>query len=226
MSSSVSNYLNSLHDYYGRPTIAGYPQAQPVMDRLIIPANASYFTGIGCIPERQTHIIASTPEAMQELRRNEEADRQNSRNTQAAVAGVILTLAGTGLLAVVTRCFSNCKKQLNQAVDFRKHTLPNLRSADKEQLRPISEKHIEILESKMFWTKAGLGLTVATVACAVAAFVGGMFAIPWLITAAIVTGVATAAIGIFAGVWFLTEDQSLPAPMLEQIETLRVRYSA
>ena len=163
---------------------------------------------------------------LREVRRNQKEDEKQSKASQAALLGGCLTIICAGVAACAGKMWSNTSKELNAAVEFREHGYVALSDGEKASMKPILDAHIKFLESKVFWAKSFVVLTVAALSCGVAAFVGGMFLMPWLITAAIVAGVFIAAVGAFAGVWYMLEDRSLSPEMLKNLDDLRARMRA
>ena len=229
MALQVPTFLDNLLGYY-RPAPVAAQTGASVAQGNWIPGGLGHVSApivLGSGGGHSGHhvqVIASNPETIQELRRNEREDRENSQGTLAAIIGGICTVVLAGAAAFVGRNFLNSNKELNDVVAFRDQQLPQLDARVQETLRPIVNKHVENLESKAFWAKTFVVLTVGALVCAAAAFAGGMLALPWLITAAVVGGVFTAASGAFAGVWYMTEDHSLSPQMLQQIEQLRAQY--
>ncbi len=222
MSQQVLSFLNSLHNYYLPGLSNPLPESRWVPN-VLGHVTAPLVLGGGCTGHR-IQVIASNAETIQELRRNDREDRQNSQGTMAAVIGGICTVALAGVAAFVGRNFLSSTKELNDAVGFRDQQLPHLEARVQSILRPIVNKHVENLESKAFWSKTFVALGIGALACAIAAFAGGMLTLPWLITASVVGGVFTAASGTFAGVWYFMKDHSLSSQMLQQVEQLRIQY--
>ncbi len=175
--------------------------------------------GCGGSSGRHVQIVASNPQTIRELRNCELQDQHNSSGTAAAVAGGIGTILFAAGAAFVGKMLVDNSKKLNQAIQFRDETLPQMDQQIQQRLRPIISKHIENLESKSFWSKMFVAVTVGALACAVTAFVAGMFTLPWLITAAVIGGVLIAATGAFCGVWYFLQDYSLPPEMVRELET-------
>ncbi len=234
----VPRFLDNLLGYYGAPAAHYGPHLPPAVVQQHAPAFnpgpvgymapsvvPMFVGGGGSGSGHHVQVVASNPETIRELRQNEQEDRQNSQGTMAAVLGGIATIAFAGVAAFVARNLMNADKELNQAIAFRDDQLTQLDPAAQADLEPIVDKHVELLESKLFWSKSIVVLTGGALACAIAAFVGGMFVIPWLMTAAVIGAVILAAGGVFAGVWYCTDDTSMPHEMLTQIQTLRAQYA-
>lgn len=228
MTHSISSFLDSLLHYYAcsqtpptpvrvqqvhsTPVYAGYSPTHVIVN--------------GNNPSPPVQVIASQPNTIRELRKNEVADRERSQKILTATLAAISTIAFTAIAAWVGRNVSNTQKELNRAVEFQNQQLPHLELDVQRELRPIVSKHIENLESKAFWSKASFVLSASALSWSVAAFAGGMFSIPWLVTAAIVGTVSTAAIGAGGAVWYFTGEHSLPSDMVRKIEQLRSHYSS
>ncbi|HAB99508.1 MAG TPA: hypothetical protein DCE71_06785 [Parachlamydiales bacterium] len=151
----------------------------------------------------------------------ESAQRESSRQTTAAAVGGIGMVILSGILAYVTKNYFKASKELKKAEDF-KFMLPSLALEEGFQLGevlPIVNKHIEIVENKRSQSRNIVVLTGTVLAAAAGAFVGGMFAAAWLITASIVVGVFALATGAFLVVWHWDDETSLPPYMQNQIQT-------
>lgn len=231
MSSQVRPFLDHMLGYY-RPAPqvhhtapqVYHPAPQPAYNHnrpQIIPyvIHAGGNTG-----GHHVQVIATDPQTVREIRRNEEEDRQNANNTLAAVIGGIFTVVFAGVAAFAGRALINSQKELDQAIEFKNQELLNLDQQVQNTLSPILNKHIENLESQAFWSKTFVVLTAGALICAGSAFVGGMLSLPWLVTAAVVGGVGLAAISAFSAVWYCTEDNGLSPQMLQQIEDLRAQH--
>lgn len=229
MAQQVSTFLDNLLGYYRPAPVAAATVSPLAPQGNWLPGGLGHISapivlGGGGHSGHHVQVIASNPETIQEIRRNERKDRENSQATMAAIIGGICTVVLAGAAAFVGRNLLNSNKELNDVTLFRDEQLPRLDARVQETLRPIVNKHMENLESKAFWSKTFVVLTGAALVCAVAAFAGGMLTLPWLITAAVVGGVFTVASGAFAGVWYMTEDHSLSPQMLQQIQQLRAQY--
>ena len=150
----------------------------------------------------------------------ESAQRESSRQATAAAVGGIGMIILSGVLAYVTKNYFNVSKELKKAENFR-FMLPTLAKEEGFRLTdvlPIVDKHIEIVENKRSQSRNIVVLTGVVLAAAAGAFVGGMFALPWLITASLVVGVFALATGAFLIVWHWDDETSLPPYMQNQIQ--------
>ncbi len=147
--------------------------------------------------------------------------REGSRQTAAAVIGGVAMVALSAVLAYITKNYIQAGKELKKAEEF-KWMLPAIAQEEGFKLSdvlPVVNKHIEIAENKRSQSRNIAALTGVVLAAAAGAFFGGMFAVPWLITASIVVGVFAAATGAFLVVWHWEDETSLPVHMQEQIRT-------
>lgn len=152
----------------------------------------------------------SDPHAARQFQRE---DRQEQRESTAAFVGGIATLVLAGVSALFLKGYVRERQEWNAAMEFQRDELPQLDSPSQAQLRPILTKHLQIVEARLDKSRTIVILTGSILACAVAAFAGGMCSIPWLITASIVAGVTVGACGIFTVVWQMGDE---PAVLSQQ----------
>ncbi len=214
----MSSFVQHMARYHSpADSSASYPSAVPVISPVL------GFGGMGS-PSRSVNVIAADRGTLGALRSYELEDRDYSRASGAAFLGGVATIALSGGLAYVLRTMSNTTAELKRAREFKAEELPSMSEAERRELRPIVNKHIEILEGKAFHQRNIVVLTGSALACALTAFLGGMFSIQWLITAAIIAGVATGAFAIFAAVWHATDSSGqLPEEMRQKLIQLTAR---
>lgn len=213
-------YLDNMARFHniGQPVPAAPAGASPLNMMPVLNAGVA---STSATPSRQVNIIASGPETLRELRAQDKDDRADERASSAARLGGIATILFSGGLAWVLRQYKNNQAELKRAQEFKSAGLPQLPLLRRQELAPIVNKHIEVVEAKVFNSRNIVILTVAALASAISAFAGGMLSMPALITASIVAGVVTAALALFAIVWHCTDNTSLPPEMKQKIETLR-----
>jgi hypothetical protein len=228
------NYLNGVHSYYHQDT----DQSQQA-------SNGSNHGASNWIPNVQVpvvipnligggggngngynvNVIATDPRMLQEIRHQQQEDQEQSRATTAAVVGGIGTIVFAALGALALRGYCNDREELKKAYEFKNDILPHLDRQLILQVTPIVNEHIDILEAKTGRARNILFLTGFAALDVIAAFVAGMLAIQWVITACIVAGVALAAIGVFLLVWHCTEKSTLSDQMQQDVERLRAHLS-
>jgi hypothetical protein len=223
-------YLNGVQSYYspaqGQQASQGVASGlgggwMPSLSTpLVIPTSIGGGNGGHAV-----NVIAADPAMLQEMRNQQQEDNEQSRATTAAVVGGIGTIVLAGLSALALRGYCDDREELQRAYDYRSNNLPRLEQGLMDEMTPIVNAHIGILEAKTGRARNILIITGAALVTGATAFIAGMLAIQWLITAAIVVTVAIAAIGVFLVVWHLTEKTTLSPEMQEDIATLREALS-
>jgi hypothetical protein len=203
MSNSVNNYVNHLVAYYQTPPTP----VSSTKDAIWTPPMIPVF-GYGW------------PQTTQVIFANTQQDRDDQRQTSAAMIGGIATILFAGLSARALKQYRNDSKELAGAKITFQHLLSNFASGQEVALRPIWQKHIEILEAKCSRARHIALFVGGIFAAASAAFIGGMFAVNWLISSSIVSAVAIAAIGGFDLVWHWDDEYSLPLAMQRELQVL------
>ncbi len=153
-------------------------------------------------------------------------ERENDRATTAAIVGAV----GVVTLSVAKAFYDRAKEnngqnltRLQEALTIREGlqsgALPvppdglNLRT-----ITQINKADLDILEEKTSRIR-DLGWAISVgIGCSAAALIGGMLSVQWLITASIVVGVATLALGAYATVWHCTANTNMPRDLLAWIE--------
>ena len=170
--------------------------------------------------------------SLREVRQGQKEDKEERRATIAAVSGGIATVVLSGLSAFFLRSCNEDRANLQEARDFRESLncdIPGASSLNaiefnfRGQLKPIADAQIKILETKAARSRNIVILKAAAVANAVSAFVGGMMAIQWLITASIIAAVALAAITAFTVVWHCTDKTEISREMNRQAQELMIQ---
>lgn len=147
-------------------------------------------------------------------------ERERSKQNVAAVIGGIAMIVLSGALAYVTKNYFQADKELKKAEEF-KSILPTIAQEEGFQVThvlPIVNKHIELVENKRSQSRNIMVITGAVLAAATGAFLGGMLAVSWLITASVIVGVFAAATGAFLVVCHWDDETSLPSDMQTQIK--------
>lgn len=138
---------------------------------------------------------------------------EKSRETKAAVAGAIIAILGSAVSAFM---FSTYRNERDEIVKYRKFSAeleydpyhptglglnPLMNSEKRGQLKFVADTAIQDCKRKCSRVRNYSILTVAAVAIASAAFIGGMLSMQWLITASIVSGVGLAMVsaGLVSG---------------------------
>ncbi len=147
-------------------------------------------------------------------------DRQEDRQINAAWIGGLTTILFAGLSARALKQYRNDSRELASAKIHFQHLLSNAASPKEIAIRPIWQKHIEILEDKCTRARHITLLVTGLLASASAAFMGGMLAVSWLISASIVSAVAIAAIGGFDLAWHWDDEYKLPLTMQRELQAL------
>jgi len=227
------DFLNGVYQYHHPAQSQGQSQSgfggvggiiQPSVQ---VPLMLPGLLGGGGGGGHSVNVIAADPRMLQEVRHQQQEDREENRATTAACLGGIGTIILSGLSALALRGYCDDRDELRKANEFKNNTLPYLPDPNlRAHLTPIVDTHIDILETKTGRARNILLITGAALLTGVAAFIGGMMAIQWLITAAIIAGVALAAIGVFLVVWHCTEKTSLSHEMHQNILHLRQQLQA
>jgi hypothetical protein len=198
----IHNYLNGLGSFYGlNPADQQVNQQQPAFGEILPRAGlniAPVIGGFGSNNGTGGYLpIVTGVNGMAQARQYQKEDREENRATSAACIGAILTVVGAAGLACVMNSWNETTERLDQVRAFRDDELPHFTPDQKARLTPIVNKDISILEKRNSQARNIVLLTATALASAVTAFVAGMFSVQWLITVAIVVGVATLAIGTF-----------------------------
>lgn len=168
--------------------------------------------GFMCGGGTQTHVIGNAQDVRQ--------IREDDRASNAALIGGLAAIAFSAITAFTLKSYLANSAALEKAKNFRTFTLPNLTDAEQKTLTPILNRHIENVEANVTKSRNYSILAGAVLVSAIAGFIGGMAAAPWLITASIVSVVFTACIGAFYIAWTWSDDTKLPAPMLQKIQQI------
>ncbi len=197
--------------------------------------------GIGLMPavafggggRQQVHYMApANREMYREMRADAREGRDEENANKAACIGAIGTIVLAGLSAFALRSYCNDRKELADLREFRDTDLAFNPALHIEILGPqnhydlhqVVDKSIGVLEAKCGRSRNIVILAAAALATGIAAFLGGMLAIKWLITASIITGVALAAIGVFMVVWNCTANDELPPAVANKVNALREHF--
>ena len=158
------------------------------------------------------------------IRQFAKEEAESERQTGAAVMGALATVALAGLSAMALKNYQNDRLELANSwkllESLESNTTPQVMA-----LRPILNKHIEILGNKCARARRIAMLVAALFATAIAAFGGGMMGMNWLVTAAIVASVALAAMALFGMVWYADQQIRLPLSMQRELEELQSQLS-
>ena len=173
--------------------------------------------GHGWFPDRQVNVFSGD---LGQIRQFTLAEREDQRQSNAAVIGGIATVILAGGMACAIKQVRGDTKELAHAKTSLKNLSLDFSNPQALALQPILTKHIEILEAKCERARHIAVLAVAIFATAVAAFAGGMLAISWLITAATVSAVALSAIAVFGFVWHSDDETALPLTMQQELREL------
>ena len=222
MSSVLLPHLNGMSNYFNlgaaAPSAGGVASYIPSIRPQVSLGGGGYSNGLS--------VIAATPEMFGAVRNAQEEDREQSRATTAAIVGGIATVALSGLSACALRSYCNDRAELQKAINFKNilEAAPGMYEISPHQrgeLTPVANKYIEILEAKCGRARNILILTGLALATGIAAFVGGMMSLKWLITASIIAAVVVASIAAFTVVWHCTENTELPPQMADKILLMR-----
>jgi hypothetical protein len=219
----VQNYLGSLVNYYRLEPDDQEQQRLPGAARRfsagfqVAPVIA---LGVGG-GNRGPNINAyGDGNALRQARQYQLEDRDTDRATSASCIGAILAIVGSaGLACVMSNC-NEISERLDEAREFKGTQIPLIvNDQERAQLTQINNKDIKILEKKYSRARNIVILTAVALASAATAFAGGMLSIQWLITAGIVVGVITLAIGTFAAVYYCMQKSEKPEGILDYIQT-------
>jgi hypothetical protein len=152
-------------------------------------------------------------------------DRQEDRQINAAWIGGIMTILFAGISAHALKQYRKDSQELASAKINFQHLLSNGASAREIAIRPIWEKHIEVLEAKCSRACHIALFVIGLLASATTAFIGGMLAVNWLISASIVSAVAIAAIGGFDLAWHWDDEYKLPLTMQRELQALNTSFA-
>lgn len=209
---TIQVFLNSMYTYHQTPPLL------PCMTSSAASYRRNYPVFSGNIPSFVTH------GTYQDYRQNKEDDRAST----AAWVGGIATIFLAGAAAFVGKNYRDAEALLNESLEFQQRldrgecVLP---PGLKMEFTPIFNKHIAVLTTQRDWGRNMMYCTGTGLAAAVAAFVGGIFAVQWLITAAATCAVFTAAVAAFGTVSYLiSDDLEMPYYMLTQLEKIRQKY--
>lgn len=207
---STQHIVNHLIDYHQVSPYAT-PKAAPSWSSYIFP-----------VPHACNHVSIAHPVSVvtgdaSQVMKFVKAEREEQRQTNAAVLGGFATLILAGVTACTIKHMMADTKELREAKRMLRE-----QAFDSQNLtvKRILQKHIEILSAKCVRAKQITALVVSLLACATAGFVGGMFAISGLVTAATVGAVATGALAVFAIVWHYDEPTELPPSMQRELRVL------
>jgi len=218
---AVSNYLQDVIKYYqiNQPAQAAQPQqglgaiAAPAIN--LVPAFGLGGMGAGGGGGVGINIIGDLNQA----REYQREQRDENRATSAAWIGAILTIIGSAGLACIMSKWNEASERLQEARDFKENQIPLINpQAQRQQLEIIVNKDIRILEKKVSQARNIVILTGLALAAAVTGFVAGMLSMQWLITTAIIVGVAVLAIGAFAAVYYCMQKAEKPEGVVEYMQ--------
>ncbi len=156
-------------------------------------------------------------EVLGQVREHQREDREENRATSATWIGAILTIIGSAGLACVVSSWNETSERLEAARDFKNDQIQFFPEQDRPNLIQGLNKHIKNLEKKNSSIRNIVILTATALASTATAFVAGMFAIQWLITASIVVGVATLAVGTFFAVLYCLQKPEEPTEFIEYL---------
>lgn len=219
----VQNYLDGVVRYYQLDQAAQQQQQynQPIMGGVqgggihLVPAFG--FGGGGYNRGPNVNVVGG-PDVLDRMREHQREDRADDRASSAACLGAILTIIGAAGLACVMSSWNEIGERLDAAREFKEDQLPLIQNhQEKAELTQIVNKDIRILEKKASRARNIVILTAVALTSAAAAFAGGMFAVQWLITAAIVVGVATVAVGVFAAVYYALQKSEKPEEVMNYL---------
>jgi len=208
------NYLVAYHQVLPQPIFSKKETPSISLFGFAVP-NVCY--GHGWNTDRQVNVFSGD---LGQIREFTKAEREEQRQSNAAVIGGMATVLFAGLMACAIKQVRGDTKELAHAKVALKNLALDVRNPQAWALQPILCKHIEILETKCARARHIAVLAIAIFATAIAAFAGGMFAISWLVTTATVAAVAIGAIGAFALVWHSDDETSLPPVMRQELRAL------
>ena len=131
-------------------------------------------------------------------------------------------LAAAAVAGFVIRSFCKNRQELQAAREFRNRIIPD----QDDQLQALTDEHIKVLENKTLRMRNIVFLSVGILACASAAFAGGMLGISWLITASIIAGVVTGSAGVFLICYHWDDKTDLSEEKYSLLLDLQQRYPA
>jgi hypothetical protein len=231
MAAVLLPHLNGISNYFG----LSQPQAQAyrapsvgIAPQIQVPMGfgGGYGGGYGS----GVSVLAADSTMFGAVRNAQREDREESRATTAAVVGGIATIALAGLSAFGLRSYCNDRKELQKAMEFKQileqpNDLYGITVHQRVELTPVANKYIEILETKCGRSRNILILTGLALATGVAAFVGGMMSLKWLITASIISAVVVGSIAAFMIVWHCTDNTELPPAMARKVEAMQAQFN-
>jgi hypothetical protein len=228
---SAIEFLASIKNYYGMSNSgsqAGSPQGGGVTHGVVrsgsnINNNNNYYNNNsngGNSSGINKNMHAHDVPTMEKMREYEKEDKKENRESNAAWFGGIATIAFAAFSAFTLKSYYRDSEELKKAQDFRQNDLPGLPKDLQGQISPILNKHISILEASLSRSRNYAIIGAGMLASAAAGFAGGMFSIPWLITAAIIAAVFLTATAVFLIVWHWSDENSLPAPMQQKLHHL------
>ncbi len=223
----ASSFLHSLAQRYPlelhaeQPREAYAPQGSGYMPQVVV--RPGWFSSWGSgtqQPLTSRHIVATTPETIQQLHQTEMQDQERSRASSFAWIGGLATVALAGVAGFFGRSMHDNHQAITEARNFQTNVLPSLDPSRQAELSTIVQRELEIREASYAKTRNWAILGGITLGAAIAAFTGGMLVISWLMTASIIVGVAAAAFGVFSVAWHWNDQTELPAPMQNRVHQL------
>jgi hypothetical protein len=119
------------------------------------------------------------------------------RNGTAAVVFGLGMIALAGVFAFVTKDYSEKSANLEEANDIKKDLKKENRWEN--PVKEIVKAAIKFDEKELSKSRQIVAVTATLLATAAVGFTAGMLGVSWLVTASIITGVFTLAIGAFLG---------------------------
>src|SRR5579863_5378339 len=167
MSYSVHDYVNHLVAYHQvLPKSVVSHHATPSVSLFGFPVpNVCY--GHGWNTNRQVNIFSGD---LGQIRQFTLAERENQRQSNAAVVGGMATVLFAGLMACAMKQVRGDTRELAHAKMALRSLASDFSNPRAFRLRPILCKHIEILEAKCTRARHTAVLAVAIFAAAAAAF--------------------------------------------------------
>jgi hypothetical protein len=227
---TVQNYLNGLGNYYHiepeqhrRQNGSGGGYASSAVN--FVPAFG--FGGGGYGGSNSNVTVIGGTDVMRQNREYQIADRNDNRASGAAWMGGILTIIGAAGFAYVLKNWTNTRDELKKAHQIKQDQIPFLDTREeKAKVMSIVNQHINNLEKQVSRQRVFVVLTGLALATAATAFAAGMVAAQWLITAAIVVGVITLAVGAFTAVWCAMDKTEVPTGLKEIIRAHQLEVDA
>jgi hypothetical protein len=223
---AVLNFLNSVSAYYGLGQAAANVGGGLAMPHLgmpaIVPQLPLAFGGGG----GGVHMHLNGD--IRDVRQMQQEDRENDRAKQAACIGGLCAIACSALSAFTLRDYCNNRDALREAEEFRDDVLPHaeLRGNDRALMNLLLNEHIRNVEAKCSRSRNIVILTGLALGTAITGFLGGMFAIQAMITAAIIAAIAIACVTAFLVVWYCTAKVELSHANQAQLEALKQHLRA